>query len=293
MKARNEGVTSALYIWNGISLFWGTSFQTDPHVHNTLQLVFDIEKTFKLKDAHSDWKAYSAAIIREGHRHQLDSCGSIQLFIYLDADSFYARELSKKYLLDKNISSFKAVSLRKLNNKFFKELLVSSGCANLLAGCQTIFDQLISIKHIEAKDERVLKALDFISQSPNKQFRVKDVAEYVCLSESRLRHLFKEQVGQPIQNFILWMKVVDSLSMVLKGKQVAESAYDAGFWDSSHMNRAYKDLLGITPGKVKVFKKELRIVACKDSSLYTLRTEIFHQWNEQKPTKTIEILNQS
>ena len=65
MKKGNEGDTSALYVWNGISMFWGTSFHTDPHLHNTLQLVFDIEKRFKLRDDGMEWTEFSAAIIKD------------------------------------------------------------------------------------------------------------------------------------------------------------------------------------------------------------------------------------
>lgn len=289
MKNGNDGNTSALYVWNGISMFWGTSFHTDPHLHNTLQLVFDIDKTFKLKDANTAWLPFKAAIIKAGHMHQLDSCGSIQLFIYLDADSEYAKALTGKYLQERSIVTLGDAVLRKLSNDFFKKLLVTSDCSSLLAGCKTIFEQLITLDTPEVVDQRIVQALDFISQSQNKQFKIRDVANHVCLSESRLRHLFKAQVGQPIQNFILWMKVVDSLNMVLQGKQVSQSAIDAGFWDGAHMTRSYKEVLGITPSKVKIFENDLKIVACGKGNFHTFRTEIASSWSNNAPKTAIEI----
>lgn len=289
MENGNAGITSSLYVWNGISMFWGTSFHTDPHLHNTLQLVFDMDRSFKLKDAAMDWASYKTAIIRAGHMHQLDSDKGIQLFIYLDADSYYAKALTDKYLADCNIASLEGGMLRKLSTDFFKKLLVKSDCESLLAGCKTIFDQLITLDPPKTRDERVLKAIDFVKAEISRPLKVKDIADHVCLSESRLRHLFKEQVGQPIQSFLLWMRVVDSLNMVLQGKQVSQSAIDAGFWDGSHMNRSYMELLGIAPSKVKIFEKNLRIVACGSGSFHTLRTEIRDSWQANADKQIIEI----
>lgn len=289
MHSRNQGHTSALYVWNGLSMFWGTSFRTSPHLHNTLQLVFDIEKQFKLKDADNDWTSYSNAIIKDGHMHQLDSCGSIQLFIYLDKDSRFAKELNDRYLLNDGIAPLDHPNLSKLSARFFKELLVKGDCGELFKGCQFILKTLLDTDFPHELDDRIRKAIEYISSATDKQFKVGVVAEYVCLSESRLRHLFKAQIGQPIQNFILWMKVVDSLNLVLKGNPIGQAAVSAGFWDNSHMYRSYKELLGVAPGKVKTFEKELKIVACGKGNLHVLRTEISDSWESGTMKNIIEI----
>lgn len=289
MHKGNEGQTSALYIWNGISMFWGTSFNTDPHLHNTLQLVFNIDRPFKLKDSATDWTAYSNAIIKDGHMHQLDSCDSIQLFIYLDRDSHFAKELTDRHLSNVGISSLDHPDLSKLSTHFFKELLVKSDCIELFRGCQFILKTLLNKVESRELDARVAKAISYITDVANKQFKVGDVADHVCLSASRLRHLFKDQIGQPIQNFILWTRVVNSLNLVLKGKPIGQSALDTGFWDNSHMNRSYKELLGVPPGKVTAFEKKLKIVACDKANLHILRTEIADSWESNSIKKEIEI----
>ncbi|WP_170827375.1 helix-turn-helix domain-containing protein [Roseivirga sp. 4D4] len=289
MKKGNEGSTSALYVWNGISMFWGTSFHTDPHSHNTLQLVFDMEKSFLLKDSDSDWMAHSAALIAADHVHQLDSNDSIQLFIYLDAESSYAKSLDHKYLSDKRICPLPGKLLRDLSNDFFKKLLLNSDCDSLLNACRTILDQLLGPDPKRQLDGRVSKALEYITQNASRSFRVSEIADHVCLSESRFRFLFKKEVGQPIQNFIQWMRVVDSLNMVLQGKQVSQSAIDAGFWDGAHMTRSYKNVLGIAPSKVEAFGKDLKIVACTKGSLHSLKTEIRAGWEDKSVRKVIQI----
>lgn len=288
MKKGDKGNASALYVWNGLSVFWGTSFNTSPHRHETLQLVFDIDKEFLLKDESNGWAKYSAAIIRASHIHQLDSNGGIQLFLYLDKDSRHAKKLTEKYLVDRNISDLNDSEVRSLSNDFFKKLLVVSDCNQLFKGFITILNHLIDIEKPAKKDTRIDKAVQFIISAGDKKIKVKDVAEHVFLSESRLRYLFKKQVGQPIQNFMLWLKIVDSLNLVLKGKQLTQTAYDVGFWDSSHMNKSYKELLGVTPGAIKKYENEIKIIACGETNFYTFKTDIMEDFNANDITETIE-----
>jgi len=152
-----------------------------------------------------------------------------------------------------------------------------------------ILQALLNIEVSKILDERVKKAIEFITGATDKQMKVKAIADHVCLSESRLSHLFKEEVGQPIQNFILWMKVVDSLNLVLSGEPMRKAAINSGFWDNSHMHRSYKELLGVPPGKIKTFEKDLKIVACESGNLHTLRTEIRDPQDTDIVNKIIEI----
>lgn len=280
------GATSALYVWNGMSAFWGTSFSTRPHRHETLQLVFDIDKVFKVKDQQSGWESYSSAIIRDSHLHQFDSNDSIQLFIYLDAKSDYARKLSMKYLKAQPINNLEDSNVGRISSSFFKQLLVNTNCDELFKGFHTIIEHLIDFEAPIEKDKRIVEAINFISQI-SRPVQVKEVANHVCLSESRLRYLFKREVGQSIQSFMVWMKVINSLGLVLKGESLVKSAYRVGFWDASHMNKSYKEILGAGPNDLQKFKDKLRVIMCDENNFYTFKTEILKDWHTQKPIKSI------
>lgn len=289
MKRGDRGDTSALYVWNGFSVFWGSSFSTSPHQHDTLQLTFDIDKSFLVKDEKSDWTSYSAAIIKASHPHQLNSNGSLQLFFYLDKDSDYTKKLTEKYLTGTNISEINTSKTRALRNDFFKSLITTQNCDQLFKKCHAILEELAEVDFPKKRDDRIERAIAFITKASDKNLRIKMVADHVCLSESRLRHIFKEQVGQPIQNFILWMKVVDSLSMVLKGKKLSDAAHSNGFWDVSHMNKSYKSLLGVNPGDIIKYEDSIKIVSCTSNSFFSIRTGLMHKCGDKKPLKWIEV----
>ncbi|WP_350292423.1 AraC family transcriptional regulator [uncultured Croceitalea sp.] len=289
MNTGNLGHTSALYLWNGLCVFWGTSFHTDPHAHNTLQIVFDIEKEFLLKDKETDWTPYSAVLIDADHLHQLDSNNSIQLFLYLDVESKYAKLLSEKYLEKNPIKGLKKLKILNANDNFLKQLLVQNNCNEMFKGCISIIQELLDLPQQEPIDKRVEKAIDYIIKSPVKNFKVKEVALEVGLSESRLRHLFKEHVGQSIQNFVKWMRVIDSLNHVLKGKKLINAAYDYGFSDASHMTKSFVEIIGVPPSKIKAYEKETRIIPCNNINHFSLNTTIMGDYGNNEIIKKINI----
>ncbi len=289
-KINNQGHTSALFVWNGMSLFWGTSFNTDPHFHNTLQLVFDIENQFLLRDVKNPWRKFKSALIGENHVHQLDSNGGIQLFIYLDKDTRYAQSLKDKYLTDQLIAGLNDFKIENLQTDYFKKLLISRDCQVIFSACGQILESLVEIKVSNQVDPRVLMAINYIEAASVKQFKVKDIAQEVCLSESRLRHLFKDQVGQPIQSFVLWRRLVKSLSPVLKGVKMTEAALSSGFYDHAHMTRTYQNILGAAPSQLPQWIAQgINIIPCSNNHLYGLQTTILTGWSKDNPKESITI----
>jgi AraC-like DNA-binding protein len=67
------------------------------------------------------------------------------------------------------------------------------------------------------------------------------------LSESRLSHLFKDQVGISIHQYILWKKILLAVSKSKEGYSLTECAHYAGFSDSSHFNKVFSKMFGVNP----------------------------------------------
>lgn len=73
------------------------------------------------------------------------------------------------------------------------------------------------------------------------------LAAHVGISPGRLTHLFSEQLGVSLKSYILWAKVRQAALMFATDKPLAEIAYTAGFADSAHLTRTFKNGFGITP----------------------------------------------
>lgn len=73
------------------------------------------------------------------------------------------------------------------------------------------------------------------------------LAEEVSLSESRLEKLFKEQAGLPITQYRVRYRVFISTVIMALGYSVTEAALLAGFSNSAHLSRCYRQINGLTP----------------------------------------------
>jgi AraC-like DNA-binding protein len=69
----------------------------------------------------------------------------------------------------------------------------------------------------------------------------------VFLSESRLLHLFKEQIGLPIRNYILWIRLKKVVELIANGESLTYAAHEAGFSDSAHLSKIFLKSIGINP----------------------------------------------
>ena len=72
------------------------------------------------------------------------------------------------------------------------------------------------------------------------------------MSQSRLQHLFRDQVGVPIRRYLLWHRYLTALSLLADGASVTRAARAAGFADSAHLTRTAVRMNGFTPTKMPV-----------------------------------------
>lgn len=74
-----------------------------------------------------------------------------------------------------------------------------------------------------------------------------ELAESVSLSESRLEKLFKEQTGLPITQYRVRYRVFISTVIMALGYSMTEASLLAGFSNSAHLSRCYRQVNGVTP----------------------------------------------
>ena len=104
---------------------------------------------------------------------------------------------------------------------------------------------------LESVNEKktTLAARQYIEQNYKKKLTVSDIADSVFLSESRLSHMFKKEVGISPINYLNRFRV-DKAKELLKNStlSVTDIAYNVGFQSLPHFNRIFKDIAKISPG---------------------------------------------
>jgi AraC-like DNA-binding protein len=268
MKHGKSPYTSAVYVWNGSSVVFFSSCLTPPHSHNTMQLVLDIQTNFRFRVKNGPWGIYKSLIIKENVIHQLDTNNSVQLIIYLAADSEIARAIKSGGLLKHEIYAPELNIFHLVNSSELEQALVNPEPAMLQILINKI---LISLSHevsITSSDKRIAYVEQAISTQHPGEISLQSLAAEVYLSESRLRSLFKAVTGVPLHRYILWNKIRFATNQIMAGDTVSQAALDAGFSDSSHFHKMMVKMLGVSPSDFLKNNQPRHFVLCDKNPLY-------------------------
>lgn len=101
-------------------------------------------------------------------------------------------------------------------------------------------------------DDRIAMVIELMISSPMKSISVDSVAALLSISPSRLRHLFREQVGIPIHKYEVMLRL-ERVKLLLRTTDcsVKETARMLGFMDMSNFSHMFKKAYGVTPGTVR------------------------------------------
>ena len=82
------------------------------------------------------------------------------------------------------------------------------------------------------------------------------LADEAALSKYQLIRRFKAETGITPWQHLIQKRIERAQELLEEGKSAAQVALETGFYDQSHMNRAFREETGLTPGKYqqKVFK---------------------------------------
>ncbi len=111
-------------------------------------------------------------------------------------------------------------------------------------------------------DGRVALAAERLCAAPDASAsELTAIARSVALSPSRLRHLFREQVGVTIRRFRAWKRLRNTMQIALLEPNILKVAMAAGYADATHLCHATRLFFGKQPSSVCAhWRRELRAV---------------------------------
>lgn len=101
-----------------------------------------------------------------------------------------------------------------------------------------------------ARDVRLEAALQWLDTHVHADVRVEALARAVGTSESWMTHNFSRMTGLPIRRYVLWRRLRLAVEAALAGATLTGAAHHAGFADSAHLSRTFRDNFGITPSRL-------------------------------------------
>jgi AraC-like DNA-binding protein len=268
MKTIHRPFRTNFYLWNGMAALFFSSCVTEPHSHNTMQLLVDLQDGFRCKVSGGEWQSYRLLILRENVIHQLDTRDSVQLLVYLDAGSRIAQQLKARYLKGKDAAAPDIAVLALLNPENLQRALVEPTPELLGQLIGDIFGLLTETQMSRAKDQRMAKVEELIASTSPANLSIRFLSAAIFLSESRLRLLFKLQTGVSIYQYLLWAKVRYGIVQLMAGRSVGEAALEAGFSDSSHFHKMLVQLFGFGPTAFLKSNSAMRMINCDENPLH-------------------------
>ncbi|MBE6890898.1 MAG: helix-turn-helix domain-containing protein [Ruminococcaceae bacterium] len=97
------------------------------------------------------------------------------------------------------------------------------------------------------KRDSVFDALRYISDNFRKEISIESVADALGLNADSLSRKFSVTVGMTIPEYIRYLRVCHSATLLFNGSSVAEAAFNSGFSSLRTFNRNFKQIIGVAP----------------------------------------------
>lgn len=252
-----------IYFWNSRLLILDQNLSTLPHIHHYVEIIISIEGTFRIL-IEDNWIETDAILLDKDVSHQLTGSNREQVVLLLEPETITAEALKNKFLCESSI-----FTLDKLVQSETKHALknLSHPTATPEEANRTLALLIKDILGIPPTnklfDPRVKRVLAELRSSPEKK-NIRELSRLVHISESRLMHLFKEEVGIPIRQYILWARLMKAVNAIVAGNSFTHAAHEVNFADSAHLSRTFKRMFGKTLTEVFGSSKNISIITCED-----------------------------
>jgi AraC-like DNA-binding protein len=101
-------------------------------------------------------------------------------------------------------------------------------------------------------DERVItQAKAYIDEHYGENIALETLAATVHMSAFHFSRMFRERVGLPPHTYLTQVRINHAKTLLDDGLPPVEVALATGFAQQSHLNRAFKRIVGVTPGQYR------------------------------------------
>lgn len=249
-----------LILWKDIRLFIGQNPRsTTGHSHPIVQLVVAIDGNFKTSvPGTGEWITQKGLLIKPNHPHQCDATDVPIFSLDIDPNTALGEWIIANVLKDDPILTYPSKHFGHVNFALVNNCLRSENWDKLYTHIKKIFS--FEDEHQQKpKDERIDLVLRHIHENIHEVLSTEHLIHISFLSESRLLHLFKEEMGLPIRNYILWYRLKVALEHIINEGSLTEAAHMAGFSDQSHFTRTCQKMIGVPPSIITKNSKFVQV----------------------------------
>lgn len=228
MKVEGFNINRGLYI------FEFDDFETEFHSHPAIEVIIAKTGHFALWTDNLTVDNLKFAIISANHRHKISlKKGEFKIIMIEHHNKLVVDNLK---LVDVEIGS-----VYFLQSKPDKEVSQIENLVQIISNGQSFNEY----------DYRISKIIEYLNQNDLEyDSMIKKLRAITSLSESRLSHLFKSNIGISLKKYLIWSKLKSTIKNRLESNSDLFSALlKSGFYDQSHFSKSFKSMLGVKPSK--------------------------------------------
>ena len=217
------------------------------HDHHAFQLTLALEGgVVRFHEPGQDWVDYRGVVIAPDQPHAYDGRGALAMMLLFDPESRAGRWLRNSVsepitpLSETAIAPHEPALIEAWHAPFdgerMRQLLedvVRSACTGPPPRGEL--------------DARVRHAIARVREQGGERLSLDEIAGEVFLSPSRFAHLFAQQTGLGFRRYQLWRRLSTAMLLIGEGRSFTAAAHGAGFADSAHLTRTFKQMFGLTP----------------------------------------------
>ena len=120
------------------------------------------------------------------------------------------------------------------------------------------FTEVIRQTAPEERKGKLLQAvISYVDENMSKTISLRELGEYLFVSESTLCHMFKEEMKISLKQYILRKKMMYAKSLILAGTTPGEAATACGYKNYASFYKVFLKFTGQAPSVISFAKKEM------------------------------------
>ena len=239
-----DGKRKGSLFYFGERILLGThGLVTEPHSHYAVAILVSKQTPFLLTTKENETIQTKGIIISPNFFHRLEASDTEIVVIQLDpkSDEFKKIEMKDSYTL---LSPNTIETIQILSEPLFTEDL---NCAKARLVYEQILEVLGSKKQNREWDPRIDLAIGRIKNTLPSPISLAVLSNETGISKDRFMHLFKENMGIPLRQYLLWQRLHIAARLLQGGENLTTASHAAGFSDQAHLSRTFKKMFGVKP----------------------------------------------
>ncbi len=257
---------SSLFLFPSMALQVSAGSRTSLHSHTAAQIIVALSDRLRVRmSPKAAYFVCDAVMIPPNVNHHVIGSGSVEIMIWFDPATIEARAICSG-----SLSELIPLSRNEINISVAKLLRLSSHlqtCSEAIKLSQTVTQALLpEYKSIKPLDERIVSTITAFQDLAllGQPHPLKYLAQRVNLSEGRLRHLFRQELGVTVQQYWIGHRLLVAIRRFGSCNSLTEIAHETGFADLAHFSRAFRASFGMTPSLAAKDSRSVQVIVCDD-----------------------------